>query len=139
MKYVIAFDIDNTICTSIRRFHPEDILKVKPREKMVKIMRELKKKGHEILIFTRRNACGKNARKLTIQWLRKHDIPYDKLITNKPHFNILVDDRAFSPHRGDLTSNIIEGYMRFIYKDFKKHTYKPRKKMKYTYQLRSKQ
>lgn len=140
MKYTIGFDMDNTICTSIRRNHPEDILKVKPRENVIKIMRELKNKGHEILIFTRRNACGKNARKLTIQWLRKHDIPYDKLITNKPHFDILIDDRAYNPHQSNfINSKGIEVECQIIRENFKKHTYRPRRKMKYTYQLRSKQ
>ena len=129
MKFTIAFDLDNTICTSIRRFHPEDILKVKPRPKIIKIMKALKQKGYKILIFTRRDACGKNAKKLTEQWLKKWDIPYDELITNKPHFDILIDDRAYNPHQSNfINSKSIELKCKFIRQNFKKHSYKPRKK-----------
>ena len=128
-KFTVAFDLDNTICNSIRRYHPEDILKVKPKKKMIKIMKDLKASGYKILIFTRRDACGKNARKLTIQWLKKHDIPYDELITNKPHFDILIDDRAYNPHQSDFINfKSIESKCKFIRQNFKKHTYRPRKK-----------
>jgi len=128
-KYTIAFDLDNTICTSIRRYHPEDILKVKPRKKMLKIIKELKDRGHKIVIFTRRDACGKNARELTKQWLEKYKIPYDKLITEKPHFDILIDDRCFNPHQsGFLNYRTVEIEADFICNHFKKHTYKPKKR-----------
>lgn len=128
-KWVVAIDIDNTICTSIRRFHPEDILKVKPRPKILKIIKELKQRGHKILIFTRRNACGKGARKLTIQWLKKHKIPYDKLITNKPHFDILIDDKSFNPHQSKfINSTSVEVECKNIRDNINGHKYKPRVK-----------
>ena len=94
MKYDIAFDLYNTLCTSIRKNHPEDILKVQPKRKMLHILKELKSKGHRIIIFTRRDACGRGGRALTIKWLDKHNVPYDELITEKPHFDILIDDRT---------------------------------------------
>ena len=131
MKYNIAFDLDNTLCTSIRRYHPEDILKVKPRKKMLEIIKQLKEKGHKIMIFTRRNACGKNARKLTKQWLKKYDVPYDKLITKKPHFDILIDDRAYNPHQSSFInykSVIIK--CEEICESMRKNTYKPKKEKK---------
>lgn len=131
----IAFDMDNTLCTSIRRFHPEDILKVKPKkctsntkyEYWIDILNELKRKGYYIIIFTRRNACGKNARNLTKKWLKKYNVKYDKLITNKPHYNLFIGDRLFSAYQGFITPEIIEGYLKFVNKDIKKHTYKTRK------------
>ena len=70
-KYTIAFDLDNTLCESIRRWHPEDILKVKPKKELIQIVKELKKRGHKIVIFTRRGNL-RNGRKLTIQWLKKY-------------------------------------------------------------------
>ena len=118
---VIAFDLDNTLCQSIRRNHPEDILKVKPKEcssnnnykYWIDILKKLKKKGYKIIIFTRRG-CLKNGRKLTIKWLKNYNIPYDKLITEKPHFDILIDDRVFSSYTGFVTPKIIESKIRFI-------------------------
>jgi len=127
-RYDIAFDLDNTLCTSIRRFHPEDILKVEPKKNILKILRQLKERGHKIIIFTRRNACGKNARKLTKQWLKKYKIPYDKLITNKPHFDILIDDRAFNPHQSLLVNfRSIEIECEEMVRSIKAHTYRPKK------------
>lgn len=131
MKYTIAFDLDNTLCISIRRYSPEDILKVKPVKKVLKILKELKHKGHKILIFTRRDACGKNARKLTKQWLKKYKIPYDKLITSKPHFDILIDDRAFNPHQSCfINARRIELECNFIWENIKKNIYNPKKTKK---------
>jgi len=127
--YTIAFDLDNTLCNSIRRYHPEDILKVKPRKKMLEIINKLKGRGHKIIIFTRRETSGKNARELTKQWLEKYKIPYDILVTNKPHFDILIDDRVWNPHQSRFTNAIsIESKCQDIIQSIKKHTYKPKRK-----------
>ena len=126
-RNVIAWDMDNTLCNSIRRWHPEDILKVKPRKKLIKTLKELKKRGYKIIIFTRRDSCGKNARKLTIRWLKKYNIPYDKLITKKPHYDILIDDRACSVHQY-LTADIIEKQLINAKKLIDKYKYNPKGK-----------
>ena len=115
-NFTIAFDIDNTISTSIRRYHVEDILIVKPRLKMVKMMKELKQRGHTIVIFTRRGQL-KNGRRLTIKWLKMHNIPCDKLITRKPHFDVLIDDKVMSTRRGFWSTNIIENQAKWNCED----------------------
>ena len=126
--YTIAFDLDNTLCISIRKNHPEDILKLKPIKKILNIIKELKKHGHEIVIFTSRDTCDKNARKLTEQWLKKYKIPYNKLITNKPHYDILIDDRVFNPHQSSfINSRRIELECKWIRKNIIKNTYRPRR------------
>ena len=127
-KLDIFLDLDNTISTSIRKNHPEDILKVKPRKKWLKIINELNKRGHKITIFTRRNACGKNGRKLTIQWLQKWEIPYTSLISKKPHYDIFIGDRLMSSHQSNINADLIEAKAKFIWEDIKKHTYKPKNK-----------
>ena len=125
-KYIIAFDLDNTLCNSIRRYHPEDILKVKPRKNLIKTLKELKKRGYKIMIFTRRGNI-KNGRKLTIQWLKKYNIPYDILITKKPHYEMLIDDRVCSVHQY-LTADIIEKRTINAQKSIEKYLYKPKRK-----------
>ena len=131
IKYDIAIDLDNTLCTSIRRNHSEDILRVKPKKKMLKILLDLKERGHKIIIFTRRNACGKNARNLTKKWLKKYKIPYDKLITNKPHFDILIDDRGFNPYQGGIINfRRIEIECDEIWKLMRNNIYRPRRRKK---------
>ena len=130
-----AFDLDNTLCTSIRRYHPEDILKVKPKKifgkldkTFIDIVKELKVRGHKIVIFTRRNACGGNARNLTKKWLKMYNVPYDKLITNKPHYDLFIGDRTYSIYQSFITSQIIEGQAKFANRENKKHCYKPKRK-----------
>ena len=105
-KYTFAFDLDGVLCQHIRNNHPEDILKVNPIDKWVNVLKELKEKKHEIVIFTRRGILPKG-RKLTIEWLKKHNIPYDKLITNKPHYTMLIDDRAYEIYRSGVNGTIL--------------------------------
>ena len=128
-KLTIAFDLDNTLCISIRQNHPEDILKVRPKNIMVKAIRDLKKQGYIIMIFTRRNVL-KNGHELTKQWLEKYKIPYDKLITNKPHYDIFIEDRALSPLCGWINAKVIENALYFIKENINQHTHKPKKETK---------
>ena len=104
---IFCFDLDNTLCTSVRRDHPEDILRVKPLSDNIKIVRELKKKGHKITIFTRRGEL-KRGRQLTKKWLKEYKVPYDKLITKKPKYDLIIDDRAISIYKSNLTAGKIE-------------------------------
>lgn len=118
-KYTIAIDLDSTICQSIRRNRPDDILKVKPFNDKIEIVKNLKKRGHTIIIFTRRGILEKG-RELTIEWLKKYKVPYDELITEKPHFDLLWDDRAFSPYQSGITYQVIERYAEFIHEQMQK-------------------
>lgn len=122
-KYTIAIDLDCTLCQSIRRNKPDDILKVKPFNDKIEIVKNLKKRGHSIVIFTRRGIL-ENGRELTIEWLKKYKIPYDELITDKPHFDLLLDDRAFSIYNSNITAELIEEKTRFIKLQMKKNTIK---------------
>ena len=106
-KYTIAFDIDGTICQPIRNKQEQDILKVYPYLNMISLIKNLKKEGHKIIIFTRRGNL-KNGRKLTIKWLKKWNIPYDKLITNKPHYDLFIDDKAENYSRKYWSSKLIK-------------------------------
>lgn len=128
MKYTIAYDLDATLCQTIRRNHPEDIPYVKPIEWEVKNVRKLKRNGHKIVIFSRRGHL-KGARDLTIAWLKKHKVPYDKLILEKPEYDILIDDRASNPFMyGQLTAESILEEARLIRNHMKRNCYKTRRK-----------
>lgn len=111
-KYTFAFDLDGVLCQHIRNNHPEDILKVKPIAKWVNVLKELKKKKHEIVIFTRRGILEKG-RELTEQWLKKNNIPYDKLITDKIHFDLLIDDRAYEIYRSGINGTVLINAAKF--------------------------
>lgn len=80
-----------------------------PNLSLIAKLREYKAQGFDILIQTARNmrtyqgAVGKiNAHTLpvVIDWLRKHDVPYDEIYVGKPWCGtegFYIDDRAVRP------------------------------------------
>ena len=53
----------------------------KLRPGLIEVLTKLKEMGHEIIIITARsNRYYKDSHNMTIDWLRKEQIPYDKLI-----------------------------------------------------------
>lgn len=129
-KYTICFDMDATICESIRRFHPEDILKVKPLKCSINdnilwidIINQLYDKGYEIVIFTRRGVLPKG-RILTKQWLKKYKVNYHKLITKKPHYDLFIGDRVESCFHGFWSAEQVINQLKFVKTEMKKRKYK---------------
>jgi capsule biosynthesis phosphatase len=104
MKRLI-FDLDNTISFSI----DSNYIDSKPDLVIIDRMRTYKDKGFEIIISTSRNMrtykgnLGKiNAHTLPIiiEWLDKHNVPYDEIIVGKPwcgNDGFYIDDRAIRP------------------------------------------
>ena len=69
------------------------------RERLV----ALRAAGHTIIIFTARHmkTCGGNAALAvariggqTLDWLARHDIPYDEIQFGKPWADVYIDDNA---------------------------------------------
>jgi capsule biosynthesis phosphatase len=101
------FDIDGTLCPikgTDERY--EDMV---PYAEMVERIREYKKQGARIVLFTSRNMntyngniglINANTAKVILEWLMKWDIPYDEIIYGKPwpgHNGFYVDDRTVRP------------------------------------------
>ena len=103
MKY--CFDIDGTICTSVKGRNYED---AQPYKKRIDVVNRLYAQGNEITYFTARamgrfkelpyeNArieAGRALRELTQQQLLKWGCRYHYLIMGKPHADIFVDDKG---------------------------------------------
>ncbi len=80
-----------------------------PNLPVIAKVREYKAAGFEIVIQTARNmqtfgnSIGKinaNTLPVVIDWLRRHDVPYDEIHVGKPwcgHDGFYVDDRAVRP------------------------------------------
>jgi capsule biosynthesis phosphatase len=109
-KLRICFDLDNTLVTYPTI--PNDYSSVKPIQKMIDLLISLKKKGHEIIIYTARrmktnnNNVGKVIKDIafiTINNLEKFNIPYDELLFGKPIADIYIDDRAINPYVNDVS------------------------------------
>lgn len=101
-KFTFAFDMDATISECMRIEDGESMLYAKPKTigensevLWIDIIKELKNRGHWIVIFTRRGGYP-HGREYTEKWLDKYEVPYDDLIADKPHFDLLIDDRAMA-------------------------------------------
>lgn len=104
----IIFDIDGTICPIKKEEEKyEDLV---PFPDMVSKIRELKKDGYKIVLFTARNMRNyngnidlilKNTKPILEKWLSKWEIPYDEIIFGKPYpgkNGFYVDDRTIRPN-----------------------------------------
>ena len=63
----------------------------------------LKKNGHYVILYTARHmkTCNGNVGlimervgHITLEWLKKHDIPYDEIHFGKPWADVYIDDNA---------------------------------------------
>lgn len=103
--YVI--DLDGTLCQP--NLHIEDsegrYAIATPSLSVIERVRELKSRGHTIIIHTARRMKTHNGDvqkviedvgALTEEWLRRHDVPYDQLVFGKPNGDFYVDDKGIS-------------------------------------------
>ncbi|MCK6051785.1 capsular biosynthesis protein [Moraxella osloensis] len=104
MKRLI-FDLDDTLCTT----QNGDYANAQPITEVVEKLRDYHRQGFTIVINTSRNmrtfqgnigAINKNTLPIILDWLRRHDIPYDELYVGKPWCGFegfYVDDKALRP------------------------------------------
>jgi capsule biosynthesis phosphatase len=106
-KKVIIMDIDGTLCPI--KMSGEDYIKLLPFPDVVAKLREYKDAGFYIVLNTARNMrthegslglINKHTAKVMLEWLDKHDIPYDEIYYGKPwqgHGGFYVDDKTIRP------------------------------------------
>ena len=96
---IICFDIDNTICKTIKNHYKKSI----PIKSNIKAINKIYEKGFYIKLFTARfmgrskeNAiiAKKRGYNLTKKQLKLWDVKYHELIFGKPSFDLYVDDKA---------------------------------------------
>ena len=104
MKRLI-FDLDDTLCTT----QNGDYANAQPITEVIEKLKEYHRQGFTIVINTSRNmrtyqgnigAIKKNTVPIIIDWLGRHDIPYDELYVGKPWCGFegfYVDDKAIRP------------------------------------------
>ena len=104
MKRLI-FDLDDTLCTT----QNGDYANAQPITEVVEKLREYHRQGFTIVINTSRNmrtyqgnigAINKNTLPIILDWLVRHEIPYDELYVGKPWCGFegfYVDDKAIRP------------------------------------------
>lgn len=104
MKKLII-DLDNTLSFNVQ----DDYSLAISNSELIQQLNGYKKNGFTIVIYTARNmrTFGGNVGKINIhtlptiiEWLDKHNVPYDEIIVGKPwcgHEGFYVDDRAVRP------------------------------------------
>ncbi len=97
----IVIDLDGTI--SELKKEGGSYADVMPKKGAVEKIKDLKSKGHYIIIHSARHmkTCNgdvslveKRVGDITREWLKKHDIPYDELIFGRPNAEIYICDRS---------------------------------------------
>ena len=102
----LVIDLDDTLTVN----NPDlSYSEKEPNLPLIAKLREYKAMGFEILVQTARNmrtyqgSVGKinaNTLPVIIDWLNKHDVPYDEIYVGKPWCGtegFYVDDRAIRP------------------------------------------
>ena len=102
----IVFDLDDTICYpnhSAKDTHSKYALAA-PNNSLISYMRQLKDIGYHITISSARRMVTHDGDidkiiadvgQVTIDWLKKYDVPYDELRFGKPYSSTwYVDDKA---------------------------------------------
>jgi len=104
MKKIVV-DLDDTISYTTNGDYKNSI----PDEALISKLKEYKQNGFEIVIHTSRNmrtfngSIGKinaNTLPIIIDWLNKHHVPYDEIITGKPWCGFegfYIDDKSIRP------------------------------------------
>ena len=99
LKY--CFDLDGTICEV--KSTGQSYEDVQPLPGAVETLKRLRDQGHYIIILTARNMAtydnnlGKviaNQAPIVIDWLKRHEVPYDELLFGKPNADFFIDDKA---------------------------------------------
>lgn len=98
-------DLDETICSTLAGDYKNSI----PKLDIIQKLKDYKNNGFEIVISTSRNMrtyegnIGKitaNTLPIIIEWLQKHDVPFDEIYVGKPWCGFegfYVDDKAIRP------------------------------------------
>ena len=106
-EITLVFDIDGTLCPIKKKGEKyEDLI---PNQDMVNKLKEYKKEGAKIVLFSSRNMnsyngnlglINANTAVIMQDWLKKWNIPYDEIYFGKPwpgHRGVYFDDRSVRP------------------------------------------
>ncbi|MDW8464031.1 MAG: hypothetical protein RML10_10720 [Geminocystis sp.] len=97
----ICIDLDG--CIAKLRQAGQTYADVEPVENAIEKLKALKEKGYYIIIYTARHMKTTNGNpnlaitKIgldTLEWLKRHNIPYDEICFGKPWADVYIDDNA---------------------------------------------
>ena len=88
----IFFDMDGVLTNEIQGYS-NDIYRARtPKKEMISLINYLyADPRYRITIYTARH---KEDKIITEEWLKKYGVHHHKLILGKPHYDLLIDDKA---------------------------------------------
>lgn len=111
-KKRFCFDFDNTLVTYPKI--PNDYASVEPIWETINYLKKLKENGHTIIIYTARRmrthhgnvgAVIADIGQITLDTLKKFEIPYDEIYFGKPYAHFYIDDLMADP-KSDLNKTL---------------------------------
>ena len=108
---IIAFDLDDVICTRPKGFEDLGVNKYEycePVKDMIKLVNKVYNDGHIVKIYTARgmsmfsgdtHKIYNHLYQLTLKQLNDWGIKFHELVMGKLHYDILIDDRAINSNR----------------------------------------
>jgi len=99
---IICIDLDGDVASF--KSDGQTYADVQPIPGAVEKLRNFRAHGHRIILYTARHmkTCEGNVGRviakvggITLDWLSRHDIPYDEIYFGKPWADVYIDDNAF--------------------------------------------
>jgi len=90
--FVVAIDMDNTICRG-DHYTPEECIRAVPDMNMISIVNKLSDRKYIIIYTARKYKLAED----TLKWLDKWNVRYNAISFRKTNTDIYIDDRAFRP------------------------------------------
>jgi uncharacterized HAD superfamily protein len=92
---IIGVDIDGTLTLEVEGHSLKQYKNRTPNWDMIrKVNYWVLVEHHEVVLFSARH---EEDREVTVEWLKKYNVPYRKLILGKPHFDLYIDDISKRP------------------------------------------
>ena len=119
----LVFNLDGVICTpptGVQFGIPEYIKNSLPIENAIEFMQWIRRNEHEIMIWTNRpnDLAVKFA---TEQWLDLHQVPYDRLLFDRPNDPVFVNETPANARYYSYDSDIqVVGLLCEAWKELKK-------------------
>jgi histidinol phosphatase-like enzyme len=89
----IFVDFDGTICPNK---NGDDY--APPQPECIEVLKRLQAFGHTIVIYSVRSNLNEtfkqNGHQLMVDYLKKHNVPYDSIDCSKSHFRCIIDDKC---------------------------------------------
>lgn len=94
---IIGMDMDGVITKETGGWTLDYYSSCNPNYDTINLMKSLKKEGHKIIVYTSR--LSNEVKVVTIQWLHKHNVPFDAIHFDKPLYDFFIDDRSISKEK----------------------------------------